>query len=166
MDRTYVQNIFSRVIRPILLGKLVRYFNPNQTDMTKAEAYWYATGVVVVTVLNVVYLHGYMFYIQQLGLKLRISVCSLLYRKSLKLSHTSLQKITNGNIVTLMSKDVYSFDSAIMFAHDMWIGVIQIIIMTYIMYEQIGIASIVGIAFLVALIPVQSKYLRVKLFNI
>lgn len=143
------------VLRPILLGKLVAYFSPNQTAVTKEEAYGYAFGVILVTILSSVYLHAYMFYIQQLGLKIRIAVCSLIYRKSLNLSREAINEITNGNIVTLVSKDVYSFESAIMFLHDLWIGVVQIIIMTYVMYRQIGWSSVVGISFLVMLIPFQ-----------
>lgn len=99
-----------------------------------------------------------MLYLQQMAQKIRIGLCSLMYRKALKLSTASLVDVTNGKIVTLMTKDVALFDSAIVLAHDVWIGVIQVIIMTYVMYQHIGVSAIFGVGFLIVLIPIQCKY--------
>lgn len=97
-----------------------------------------------------------MFYLQQLGIKARIATCSLLYRKLLKMNETNLTDMSNGvNIITLISKDVYTYDLALMFANDLWIGIIQTIIMTYIMYNAIGISAFAGVAFMIFLIPIQ-----------
>lgn len=149
--------IYSRVIRPLLIGKLVKYFTPGQTELTKTDAYMYAVIFIVITITHTLYLHGYMFVIEQLGLKIRVSISSLIYRKSLKLSPESLLTITNGKVVTLVSKDVYSFHSAIMFAHDIWVGTIQIMIMSYVMYKYIGWAALTGIAFLLIMVPIQRE---------
>lgn len=66
-------------------------------------------------------------------------------------------EMSSGKIATLISKDVFSFDAALMFGHDIWIGVIQVTIMTYLMYNAIGISAFVGVAFMIAIVPLQCK---------
>lgn len=126
--------------------------------MPKEDAYFYAFIVIGITLLQTIYNHGYMLYLQQIAQKIRIGLCSLMYRKALKLSTSSLIDVTNGKIVTLMTKDVALFDSAIILAHDLWIGIIQVVIMTYVMYRHIGASAVFGVGFLILLVPFQCKF--------
>lgn len=137
------------------MGKLVSYFSPGQTALTKSDAWFYAAVTVGTNFCYFIYAHSYMLLIQQLGLRVRVAFCSLLYRKVLKLNATSLGNVTTGKIVTLITKDVHSFDSAIMFGNDLWIGVIQTTMIGYLMYSQIGVSAIIGLAFFVVMLPLQ-----------
>lgn len=139
------------------MGKLVSYFSPDST-MTKADAWFYACVTIGVNFIYFIYSHNYMLLINQLGLRVRAGFCSLLYRKALKLSANALGEVTTGKIITLISKDVMTFDSAIMFGNDLWIGVIQTSIIGYMMYRQIGVSAIVGLVVFIAMIPVQRKH--------
>ncbi|GJQ66875.1 hypothetical protein Trydic_g7898 [Trypoxylus dichotomus] len=142
------------VARPLAIGSVVSYFEKGST-MSKTDAYIATFIVIGITVLQTIYNHAYMLYLQQMAQKIRIGLCSLIYRKALKLSTSSLIAVTNGKIVTLMTKDVALFDSAIVLAHDLWIGIIQVIVMTYVMYKHIGVSAIFGVGFLMLLIPLQ-----------
>lgn len=141
------------------MGKLVSYFSPDST-MTKSDAWFYACVTIGVNFIYFIYSHNYMLLINQLGLEVRASFCSLLYRKALKLSASALGRITTGKIITLITKDVMMFDSAIMFGNDLWIGVIQTSLIGYMMYKQIGVSAVVGLIVFIAMIPVQRKYLK------
>lgn len=151
--------VFFRVTRPLVIGKLVAYFDTN-SKMTINDAYFYASLVIGITILQTIYNHGYMLYLQQMAQKIRIGLCSLIYRKSLKLSTSAMVDVSSGKIVTLITKDVLLFDSAVVLAHDIWIGVIQVVLMTYVMYIQIGVSAIFGVGFLILLIPFQSTFRR------
>lgn len=140
------------------MGKLVSYFTPEST-MSKADAWFYACITMGVNFIYFVYSHNYMLLINQLGLEVRAGFCSLLYRKALRLSATSLGKVTTGKIITLITKDVLTFDTAIMFGNDLWIGVIQTSVIGYMMYRQIGVSAVVGLVVFIAMIPIQCKYL-------
>lgn len=139
------------------MGKLVSYFTPEST-MSKADAWFYACITIGVNFIYFVYSHNYMLLINQLGLEVRAGFCSLLYRKALRLSATSLGKVTTGKIITLITKDVLTFDTAIMFGNDLWIGVVQTSIIGYMMYRQIGISAVVGLVVFIAMIPLQCKH--------
>lgn len=92
-----------------------------------------------------------------LGMKIRVACCSLIYRKALKLSKTALGETTAGQVVNLLSNDVNRFDVAVLFAHQLWVGPLETIVCTYLMYLQVGISAVFGVLALIMFIPFQSK---------
>ncbi|KAJ2946364.1 hypothetical protein O0L34_g12402 [Tuta absoluta] len=145
-----------RVAQPVFLGKLVEYYTPKQRTVSQDEAYLYAGAVVLCSALNVFVVHPYMMAILHMGMKFRVACCSLIYRKSLRLSKTALGETTVGQVVNLLSNDVNRFDVAIIFLHYLWIGPLATVIITYFMWEEISWASIVGVSFMLAFIPLQA----------
>lgn len=61
----------------------------------------------------------------------------------------------NGQILNLMSNDVYKFDWAMNFLNDIWAGPLQAIIITYLLYNEVGYSGFIGLAFLLSFIPLQ-----------
>ncbi|CAH2013754.1 unnamed protein product [Acanthoscelides obtectus] len=137
------------------MSNLVSYFKPNQTTMTKNEAYYYAAMILCLNLVQCVYIHNYIIWVQQLGIEIKTAFSSLLYRKSLRLTPSAISDISLGNIVTLITKDVYSFQQAIWMINDTWIGVLQTCVICYLLYSKIGVISFIGIGFLLAVMPVQ-----------
>lgn len=131
---------------------------PGQTEITENQAYWYAGGVVLTSLVNVLFSHPYMMGVFHLGMKLRVACCSLIYRKSLRLSKTALGQTTAGQVVNLLSNDVNRFDVSLIFAHQMWVGPLETIVCTYLMYLQLQESSIIGVVLLIIFIPMQSKF--------
>lgn len=140
------------------LSKLVLYFQPNQDEITKEEACLYAVLLIGLNLLNIIYTHNYMLVVATLGLKVKTAFCSLMYRKSLKLTATSLTEIPIGKIVTLMTKDVVAFEKIIFYGNDIWIGFVQAAMVCYLIYDKMGVAAFAGVGFLLIVIPFQSKY--------
>lgn len=148
-----------RLLQPLALGQLIAYYIPGQTELTKQEAYLYAGGVVLCSALNVFLVHPYMMGVLHLGMKMRVACCSLIYRKALKLSKTALGQTTAGQLVNLLSNDVNRFDVAVIFAHQLWIAPLETVVVTYLMYQQVGWSAVIGVGFLLMFVPLQSKYL-------
>lgn len=146
------------------MGQLIAYYSPRDpgdTVISKTDAYLYAGAVILSSLINVFVTHPYMMGVLHLGMKVRVACCSLIYRKALKLSKTALGQTTAGQVVNLLSNDVNRFDVAVIFAHQLWVGPLETILITYLMYLQVGVSAIIGVVFLLLFIPLQSKFIHV-----
>ncbi|XP_063913515.1 probable multidrug resistance-associated protein lethal(2)03659 [Zophobas morio] len=144
-----------KMSQPLFIGKLMEYYTPNQTTVSKNTAYLYAGGIVGMSFLNVLMGHSYMLGLQHLGMKIRVASCSLIYRKSLRLSKGALVDTTVGQMVNLLSNDVNRFDMCVTHMHNLWVTPILTIIVMYILYTTLGFSALIGIAILLSFIPLQ-----------
>ncbi|XP_044316417.1 probable multidrug resistance-associated protein lethal(2)03659 [Drosophila rhopaloa] len=140
-------------VQPIFLAKLISHHSHNSESME--AAYAYAAGIILCTAFSVILLHPYSFAITHLGLKIRVGVSSMVYRKALRLSKTSLGEITAGHIMNLISNDLGRMDTFIQFTHYLWLAPLQTLVVTYLMYQEIGISAVLGVSFMVLFIPLQ-----------
>ncbi|CAG9768734.1 unnamed protein product [Ceutorhynchus assimilis] len=144
------------VLQPKAISKFVAYFEKGQTNISRSEVYGYALFVISVNLINCIYNHNYQQLIMEYSVKVRTSLCSLIYRKALKLNIAASSTTSMGKVVTLITKDVYCIDGALMFLNDMWIGIIQTIIITVMLYNRVGASVFAGIGFFILVIPIQS----------
>ncbi|XP_021935708.1 multidrug resistance-associated protein 4-like isoform X2 [Zootermopsis nevadensis] len=141
--------------QPLFLGGLIRYFAPTDA-VTRTAAFGYAACIVGCTFLTAFVCHPHNLGVFHVGMKIRIGLCSLIYRKALKLSKTALGETTVGQAVNLLSNDASRFDAMFLFVAYVWIGPIQMVIIMYLVWQQIGIAMFSGVASVVLLIPLQA----------
>lgn len=153
----FIFEFIVRMSQPIFLMKLVAYYSNNYSDDDNIhEAYLYAAGMILCSVLTVLLLHPNSLTVWSIGLKMRVAVMSLIYRKVLRLSRTALVDTTAGQMVNLLSNDVGRFEVSIMYVHYLWAGplgaVFVIVILTYILDFW---SAFIGIAVLMLFIPLQ-----------
>ncbi|GAA6098522.1 multidrug resistance-associated protein 4 isoform X1 [Tachysurus ichikawai] len=101
-----------KLVQPVFLGKLIRYFenyDPNNMDALY-EAYGYAAGVSISVLCLALLHHLYFFHVQRAGMKFRIAMCHMIYKKALRLNSVAMGKTTTGQTVNLLSNDVHKFD--------------------------------------------------------
>ncbi|XP_033217281.1 probable multidrug resistance-associated protein lethal(2)03659 isoform X2 [Belonocnema kinseyi] len=147
--------IIIKLPQPIVLSKVIKYFSGTE-QMSKNEAYLWASILVMSLTIFTFLMHPCVHAMVHMGMKFRIACSSLIFRKILKISKTSLEtKTTVGQIVNMLSNDVSRFDYALFGLNYIWIAPIQIIIMTYIMYQEVGWSALIGMAVLVLTMPFQ-----------
>ncbi|CAH1780700.1 unnamed protein product [Owenia fusiformis] len=144
----------TKVCQPLLLGGLIRYFDP-KANVTQTEAYLYAMGVSLCAINLAVVHHPYFFGVQRIGMQIRIACCSLMYKKTLRLSNQAMGQTTTGKIVNLMSNDVRRFDLSVLFFHFLWIAPAMAVVGLIIIWHLIGPSVLAGYLVLLLLIPVQ-----------
>ncbi|KAB0353884.1 hypothetical protein FD755_023422 [Muntiacus reevesi] len=150
----------TRVVQPIFLGKMVSYvenYDPNDSAALH-EAYGYAAGLSACVFVWAVLHHLYFYHIQHVGMRLRVAVCHMIYRKVLRLSSSAMGKTTTGQIVNLLSNDVSRFDQVTMFLHYLWVGPLQAIAVTTLLWMEIGMPCLAGMAVLIMLLLLQSCF--------
>uniref|UniRef100_A0A4W2CT01 Cystic fibrosis transmembrane conductance regulator n=1 Tax=Bos indicus x Bos taurus TaxID=30522 RepID=A0A4W2CT01_BOBOX len=150
----------TRVVQPIFLGKMISYVENYDPDDSAAlhEAYGYAAGLSACVLVWAVLHHLYFYHMQRVGMRLRVAVCHMIYRKTLRLSTLAMGKTTTGQIVNLLSNDVNRFDQVTMFLHYLWVGPLQAIAVTALLWMEIGIPCLAGMAVLIILLLVQSCF--------
>ncbi|XP_048056290.1 multidrug resistance-associated protein 4 [Megalobrama amblycephala] len=149
-----------KVIQPVFLGQLIRYFESYDPDNMAAlyKAYGYAAGVSLSTLGLALLHHLYFYHVQRAGMKIRIAMCHMIYRKALCLSATAMGQTTTGQIVNLLSNDVNKFDEVTIFLHFLWVGPLQAAAVTGLLWQEIGPSCLAGMAVLVFLMPLQTMF--------
>ncbi|XP_077583755.1 ATP-binding cassette sub-family C member 4-like [Stigmatopora nigra] len=151
-----------KIIQPLLLGKLIEYFEgsaptgPNTVHM----AYSYASGLCLATAWMALLHHLYFYQAQRAGMKIRVAMCHMIYRKALRLNNTALTKTTTGQIVNLLSNDVNRFDEVTLYLHFLWLTPLQAIAVIVLLMYWMGQSCLWGMAVLFVLLPVQTGFGR------
>uniref|UniRef100_A0A4W5PGK2 Multidrug resistance-associated protein 4 n=1 Tax=Hucho hucho TaxID=62062 RepID=A0A4W5PGK2_9TELE len=158
---TLIEEII-KVIQPVLLGKLIWYFESHDPDNMDAlyEACGYAAGISLSTLGLAALHHLYFYHVQRAGMKIRVAMCHMIYRKALCLNSTALGKTTTGQIVNLLSNDVNKFDEVTIFLHYLWVGPLQAAAVMVLLWHEIGPSCLAGMAVLVILMPIQTLFGR------
>lgn len=152
-----VLETLSRLVQPLCLGGLVSYFVPNQTEYTINDAYWCAGGIVLSSATMIVSFHPTILYIFKLAAKVRVGCTGLIYRKALRLSKSTTEDGISGKVINLISNDLAKFDIGFAFIHDVWKGPLESIVFGCVIYREIGISAVIGMAFLASFIPLQGE---------
>ncbi|CAG2166187.1 unnamed protein product, partial [Oppiella nova] len=105
-----------RVCQCVLLGHVVHYFQ-TEGSVSSRHATISAVGIVVCSAYFVTSNHIDFVYLMRVGLRMRAACCALMYRKAMRLSHSSLGQTPVGQIINMMSNDVNRFDEAMRLSH-------------------------------------------------
>lgn len=120
-------------------------------------AWMYAGGMIILSALNALF-NNHIFQIAfHTGMKVRVSVCSLIYRKALRLSQTALGETSPGKMVNLLTNDVNRFDWSTFFVNSLWVSPVLAIIVGFLVWNESGIAGVIGILVVFAMVPILSK---------
>ncbi|XP_050432547.1 probable multidrug resistance-associated protein lethal(2)03659 isoform X2 [Adelges cooleyi] len=150
----FVETVLS-IFQPFFLGRLIGHFDPATTDAESSLGKYYAIGLILSTSIRTFGFTAFDMLITHMGMKIRVSTCTLIYNKALRLSKTALGETTVGQVVNLLSNDVNRFDIAVIFLHYLWIGPLETILVTYFLWQEVGVSSIFGVAVLLLSIPLQ-----------
>lgn len=72
-----------KVIQPVVLGKMIQYFENYDPDNYKAlyETLGYAAGLSLCTIFLALLHHLYFYHVQRAGMKIRVAMCHMIYKK-------------------------------------------------------------------------------------
>uniref|UniRef100_A0A3P8RDL9 Multidrug resistance-associated protein 4 n=1 Tax=Astatotilapia calliptera TaxID=8154 RepID=A0A3P8RDL9_ASTCA len=167
--RSYVMaGIFEtiKVIQPLLLGKIILFFENGDPDDQRSlgMAYVYAAAMSISTLGLTILQHLYYYHVLRTGMRIRVAMCHMIYRKALRLSAKSMGQTTTGQIVNLLSNDVNRFDEITLNLHYLWVGPLQAVVIIVFLWYEIGASCLAGVAAIALMMPIQTWF--GKLFGI
>ena len=110
----------------------------------------------------------YNYHTVLIGYRLKISISSMIYRKTLKLSKSAFASTSIGQIQTLLSGDMNRLETIFYLVAYPFIGIILSVVTIYVLWPYLGWFTLVGMLVLALIIPVQSyigkvfSYMRTK----
>nr|XP_019960169.1 PREDICTED: multidrug resistance-associated protein 4-like [Paralichthys olivaceus] len=151
-----------KVTQPILLGKMIQYFEYYNPKDSRAlyDAIGYAAGLSLFAIILAVFHHFYFYHLQKVGMKIRVALCHMIFKKSLCLNNVAMGKTTTGQIVNLLSNDVKMFDDLTIFLHFLWVGPLQAAVVVGLLWLEIGPSCLAGMVVLLFLMPMQTLFGR------
>ncbi|XP_055317503.1 probable multidrug resistance-associated protein lethal(2)03659 isoform X2 [Sitodiplosis mosellana] len=139
---------------PLCIGEFVSYFRTNSIQ-SRDDVLKYGTVIILLTIMSgLCYVHYY-FYGRYYGMRIRVAVCSLIYRKTLQLSQRALSETSPGKLINLLSNDVSRFDFLCTFLHLLWMAPMMTVIATYILWTEVRWAGVIGVAVIFCIVPIQ-----------
>ncbi|XP_049304933.1 ATP-binding cassette sub-family C member 4 isoform X1 [Bactrocera dorsalis] len=121
------------------------------------DIYCLSTILVTSTLLGCFLIHHVDLRQRLLGARMRIACCSLIYRKTLRLSMRSAGQTPAGYLINLLSNDVNRLDYGFIYMHWIWIMPLNAMLICYLIWLRIGWAAVVGVVgLLLKTIPVQT----------
>ncbi|NXD91713.1 MRP7 protein, partial [Chaetorhynchus papuensis] len=138
---------------PLLLNLLVNFMESQQEPLSHGVLY--ALGLFAGSLLGALLRNQFSYEMNKMTLMVRAAVISAIYRKALHVSSTSLARFTVGEIVNFMSTDTSRLVDFCLSFHELWSLPVQLAITLYLLYQQVGVAFLGGVALALLLVPIN-----------
>ncbi|NXO03084.1 MRP7 protein, partial [Rhinopomastus cyanomelas] len=138
---------------PLLLNLLVNFMESQQEPLSHGVLY--VLGLFASSFLGALLHNQFSYEVNKVTLMLRAAVISAIYRKALRVSSTSLARFTVGEIVNFMSTDATRLVNFCSSFHELWSLPFQFAITLYLLYQQVGVAFLGGLALALLLMPIN-----------
>ncbi|XP_047551479.1 cystic fibrosis transmembrane conductance regulator isoform X4 [Lutra lutra] len=145
----------TKSVQPLLLGRIIASYDPDNKE-ERSIAIYLAIGLCLLFVMRTLLLHPAIFGLHRIGMQMRIAMFSLIYKKTLKLSSRVLDKISIGQLVSLLSNNLNKFDEGLALAHFVWIAPLQVTLLMGLLWDLLQASAFCGLAFLIVLALFQA----------
>mmetsp|Transcript_5471 Transcript_5471/g.6020 ORF Transcript_5471/g.6020 Transcript_5471/m.6020 type:complete len:1426 (+) Transcript_5471:82-4359(+) len=155
----YVISALLSFVPVLVLNDLVKFFeSPDRTlsdPGTFVNPWIEVAGLAIVPLMVSVLQTRSQVIMSHSAVFVRTAVSTLMYRKSLRISSAARAKTSTGQIVNMMSNDAAQLQSFLKFGGMTAVAPLQIIISLFLIYQQVGNATWVGVGFMVILAPIN-----------
>ncbi|KAG7213689.1 hypothetical protein KM043_002932 [Ampulex compressa] len=139
---------------PMLLNKLIGFIEDKEEPLS--YGYLYASLIFITALIGAFCNTHFTFWMSLVGLKIRSTIITLVYRKTLHSSSIQLnQQFNFGEIVNYMSTDSDRLVNSCPSFHTFWSIPLQLVVTLYLLHGQIGISFLAGVSFVIVLIPIN-----------
>ncbi|CAJ2639981.1 unnamed protein product [Trifolium pratense] len=135
-------NTLASYVGPYLINDFVQYLNGQRKF--ENEGLVLVSAFFVAKLLECITKRQWFFRLQQVGIRIQALLVTIIYNKTLTLSSQSKQGHTSGKIINFMTVDAERVGDFSYHLHDLWLVVLQILVALFVLYKNLGLASISG----------------------
>lgn len=150
-------------IQPQLLRLLIGFvdsYKPGHERQPASRGIAIALAMFATSVCGTAALHQYFQRAFETGMRVKASLTSMIYSKSLKLSNESRATKSTGDIVTYMSVDQQRLSDLCQWGQQLWSAPFQIVLCMISLYKLVGVSCFAGVAAMLIMIPVNGIIAR------
>ena len=148
--------------QPQLLRLLISWVDSYRTPTPQPAIRGVALALLMfaVSVSQSCALHQYFQRVFEVGMRIRSSLTSMIYRKSLRLSNEGRSAKSTGDIVNYMAVDTQRLQDLTQYGQMLWSAPFQIALCLISLYELVGIAMLAGVGVMILSIPLNGVLAR------
>jgi ATP-binding cassette, subfamily C (CFTR/MRP), member 1 len=132
---------------PQILKLLINFVSSDDPDW---KGFLYAGLLFGVAATQTLFLSQYFHRMFLVGLRIRTSLISAIFRKALVLSNSARKSSTVGEIVNLMSVDAQRFMDLVTYLNMIWSAPLQISLAIYFLWQILGPSVLAGLAVMIS----------------
>ncbi|CAM8996206.1 unnamed protein product [Rhodiola kirilowii] len=152
-----IGNDLGQFVGPVTLNLLLKTM---QQGGPAWKGYIYAFAIFVGVVFGVLSEAQYFQNVMRAGFRLRSTLVAAVFRKALRLTHEGRRAFPSGKITNLMTTDAEALQQVCQSLHTLWSAPFRIVISLALLYQQLGVASVIGAALLVLMFPIQTVIIK------
>ncbi|WCJ33054.1 ABC transporter C family member 3 [Euphorbia peplus] len=127
-------------VGPYLIDSFVQCLNGQ--GKFKNQGYVLASAFLVGKLVECLCQRHWFFRLQQIGIRMRAVLATMIYNKGLTLSCQSKQGNSSGEIINFMTVDAERIGDFTWYMHDPWLVILQVGLALFILYKNLGVASV------------------------
>ncbi|KAI4307895.1 hypothetical protein L6164_031022 [Bauhinia variegata] len=135
-------------VGPYLIDTFVKYLNGRRKF--ENEGYFLVSAFFFAKLIESMAQRQWFFSLRQAGIRIQALLVAIIYGKGLTLSSQSKQGQTSGEIINFVTVDAERVGDSIWYIHDLWMIVLQVSLASFILYRNLGLASIAALVSTVA----------------
>ncbi|KAL3352187.1 hypothetical protein AABB24_020318 [Solanum stoloniferum] len=147
-------------VGPLLLNRLLE-------SLERGDPAWighlYAFLIFVGVSFGVLCEAQYFQNVMRVGFRMRSTLVAAIFRKSVRLTLEDRKQFPSGKITNMITTDANALQQVCQQLHVIWSAPFRIVIAMVLLYQQLGLASLLGALMLVLMIPMQTiivSYMR------
>uniref|UniRef100_A0AAQ5XXH7 ABC-type glutathione-S-conjugate transporter n=1 Tax=Amphiprion ocellaris TaxID=80972 RepID=A0AAQ5XXH7_AMPOC len=142
-------NVLLLFLHSLLLGFM------RDEDAPLWKGYFYATLMFLLSCLQSLFNHQYMYTCFTVGMRVKTAVMGLVYRKSLVINSSARRTCTVGEIVNLVSADTQKLMDFVVYFNAVWLAPIEIALCLFFLWQHLGPSALAGIATVILIFPLN-----------
>uniref|UniRef100_A0A1J3J3N2 ABC-type xenobiotic transporter n=1 Tax=Noccaea caerulescens TaxID=107243 RepID=A0A1J3J3N2_NOCCA len=147
-------------VGPALIDTFVQYLNGRR--QYNNEGYVLVITFFVAKLVECLSQRHWFFRLQKVGIRMRSSLVAMIYEKGLTLSCHSKQGRTSGEIINFMTVDAERIGNFSWYMHDPWMVLLQVGLALWILYRNLGLASLAALIATILVMLVNIPFGRMQ----
>ena len=146
--------VIAQMAQPMLIRQIVLYLK----DSSKSPVYLgylYAVALCISAILQAV-THQHIYFLNaRIGMRVRTTLSSALYKHLLTVNTATLHETTAAQVINLVANDAGKFEEMSLFLHALLLAPLEVCIAFGLIWWHIGVPTLFGYAVLILMAPLQ-----------